>query len=336
MGNFTVRPFRPAWWLRGGHAQTIGGRFLRRRLSLDLRRERLETPDGDFVDLDFGPEAPGRRDAPLVVILHGLEGGSRSGYALATLRSLREWGAQGVVLNFRSCGGEMNRLPRFYHAGDTADLEHVLGWLAERRPDAPLGAIGFSLGGNVLLKYLGERGGAARQRLRAAAAVSVPFDLAAGADRLERGMGRIYTAWFMRNLMRKSRAKAATIGDRCDLEALSRARTLREFDDRATAPLHGFRDAGHYYAESSSAGYLHGIRVPTLLLHSLDDPFLPADAVPRGVADSNPQLTEAFTARGGHVGFVGGQPWAPELWAEREAARFVTAHLRCPEAKVQG
>ncbi|HEX2191032.1 MAG TPA: hydrolase, partial [Longimicrobiaceae bacterium] len=197
--------------------------------------------------------------------------------------------------------------------------------LAERWPGAPLGAVGFSLGGNVLLKYLGECGDAALPR--AAVAVSVPFDLAAGAASLERGMGRLYTGRFLRTLRRKYRDKRELVGDVVDGARVLAARTFREFDDAATAPLHGFRDAAHYYAASSSAGYLHGIRVPTLLLHSADDPFLPAEAIPRAAARENPFITAAFTEHGGHVGFVAGTPWAPEFWAEAEAARFLAARL---------
>lgn len=319
--------FHPAWWLPGAHAQTIGGRLLRRRLHVEFRRERLDTPDGDFVDLDFALVPGVSDDSPLVLVLHGLEGGSRSGYVLATLAALSRAGMRGVVLNFRSCSGELNRLPRFYHAGDTGDVEWVLEHLQLRFPHTRLAAIGFSLGGNVLLKYLGERGEDARRQVTAAVAVSVPFDLTAGANKLERGLGRVYAAWFMRNLLRKSRSKAALLRDRCDTQRLAGARTLREFDDIATAPLHGFRDASHYYAESSSARYLAGIRVPTLILHSVDDPFLPAGSVPRNAMCENPYLSEGITTSGGHVGFVGGSLWAPVFWAETEAVRFLATHL---------
>ncbi|MET0395566.1 MAG: hydrolase [Longimicrobiaceae bacterium] len=328
MPPFTPRPFRPAPGLRNPHAQTIGGRWLRPRDPLPLRRERVDTPDGDFLDLDFA-EAPGVSwEAPaaaVVVILHGLEGCSQSGYVLQTMRELAARGVRAAALNFRTCGGEPNRLARFYHSGETGDLGFVLRLLAGRWPDAPLGAVGFSLGGNVLLKYLGECGEGALPR--AAVAVSVPFDLAAGAASMERGMGRVYTARFLRTLRGKYRSKRPLIGDALDGRRVLSARTFREFDDAATAPLHGFRDADHYYAASSSARYLAGIRVPTLLLHSADDPFLPADAVPRAAARANPHITAAFTEHGGHVGFVAGTPWAPEFWAEAEAARFLGEQL---------
>lgn len=324
MPQFTPRPFRPAPGLGNPHAQTIGGRYLRPREPLPLRRERVDTPDGDFLDLDFG-EAPGvsweAADTPTVMILHGLEGCSQSGYVLQTMRELAGHGVRAAAMNFRTCGGEPNRLARFYHSGETGDVGFVLGLVAERYPGAPLGAVGFSLGGNVLLKYLGETGDASLAR--AAVAVSVPFDLGAGATSMERGMGRVYTARFLRTLRDKYLQKRPLIGDTVDGARVLSARTFREFDDAATAPLHGFRDAEHYYTASSSAHYLAGIRVPTLLLHSADDPFLPFEAIPRAAARDNPCITAAFTERGGHVGFVAGTPWAPEFWAEAEAARFL-------------
>lgn len=325
--RYSVRPFRPAPGLGNPHAQTIVGRYLRPREPVPFRRERVESPDGDFLDLDFA-QPPGvsweAGGAPVTVILHGLEGSSGSGYVLQTMRELAGRGIRAVAMNFRTCGGGPNRLARFYHSGETGDLGFVLRLLAERYPRAPLLAVGFSLGGNVLLKYLGESGDAAT--LRAAVAVSVPFDLAAGAGSMERGMGRVYTGRFLRTLRAKYLQKRPLIGDTVDHARVLAARTFREFDDAATAPLHGFRDADHYYATSSSAFYLAGIRVPTLLLHSADDPFLPADAVPRAAARENPCITAAFTERGGHVGFVAGTPWAPEFWAEAEAARFLAGH----------
>lgn len=323
---FETRSFRPAWWLRGRHAQTIGGKVFRPDLRIALERERLETPDGDFLDLDIAP-AP-RAGAPVVLVLHGLEGSARRRYMLVTYRELLARGLQPVGLNFRSCSGEPNRTPRFYHSGETDDLRYILGELAGRFPDTPIGAVGFSLGGNVLLKYLGEEG-AGEPYLTAAVAISVPYDLAEGCRRLESGlMGRVYTEYFMRNLRRKMEAKAALLEQHCDLAAVRRARTLREFDDAATAPLHGFRDAADYYERSSSARFLNGIRVPTLLLHAEDDPFLPSCGIPRDAARENPFLVAGLTERGGHVGFITGPvPWAVRFWAEEEAARFLGEQL---------
>lgn len=323
---FSPRPFRPAWWLPGPHGQTIGGRLLRPAGGVVYRRERVPTLDGDFLDLDHPrPPSGATRDASaLVLLLHGLGGCSESRYILETCRRLAEAGLAGLALNFRSCGGEPNRNRRFYHSGDTDDLDLVLRLLRNRHPEKRIGVIGYSLGGNVLLKYLGERGAAARGRVDAAAAASVPFDLAAGGRELERGVGRVYGHVFLRSLRRSVRTKAALHAHDYDLESLSAARTLRQFDDAVTAPVHGFRDAADYYRRSRSDRFLPGIRVPTLLLHSADDPFLPDRAIPRAAARENPWLVPAFTRRGGHLGFVAGtHPGRPRFWAEAEAVRFM-------------
>src|SRR5690606_16844416 len=235
-------------------------------------------------------------------------------------------GIQGVGLSFRSCSGEPNRAARLYHSGETGDIRFVLDHLAERLPGVARGAIGFSLGGNALLKLLGEEGDAARRWLETAVAVSVPYDLAAGAGHLERSaMGRFYTGLFVRSLQRKLEAKRALLAGKVDLARALRARTFREFDDAATAPLHGFADAAEYYRTSSSARYLEAIRIPTLLLHAEDDPFLPAHALPREAIARSPHLVPVITPRGGHVGFIGGPPWAPRVWAGAGAGRVLAA-----------
>ncbi|MFP3949211.1 MAG: YheT family hydrolase, partial [Longimicrobiales bacterium] len=234
-----------------------------------------------------------------------------------------------VGMNFRGCSGEPNRTVRFYHSGETGDIRHVLDELHRRFPGRPMGAVGFSLGGNVLLKYLGEVGedGDGERRVQAAVTVSVPFDLSAGADRLEEGpWGRFYSYYFLRMLRRKIRLKEALVTGHVDVaEALS-APTLRRFDDAATAPIHGFESAQDYYTRSSSAVFLSRIDTPTLLLQSRDDPFLPEAALPEDTMRRNPNLIAGITERGGHVGFVEGSPWAPSFWSEAEAARFL-AHL---------
>ena len=323
--TYRPRPFRPAPWLSGPHAQTLGGRLLRAGSSPVYRRERWSTPDGDFLDVDlaFDPGHGGDR-RPVVLVLHGLEGCSESGYVRTCCRRLRERGLRPVALNFRSCGGEPNRLPRFYHSGETADPAHALTRLRERWPGAPLGAVGFSLGGNALLKLMGERGREAADLVDAAVAVSVPYRLAAGAEALEEGMGRLYTAYFLRSLRRSVRAKVRQRGHDFDLDRLARADTLREFDDAFTAPVHGFEDAHDYYRRASAAGWLEGIRVPTLVVQARDDPFLPREALPERELRRHPWLAAAVHDGGGHVGFVEGTaPWRADFWAEREAARFL-------------
>lgn len=326
--GFHVRPFRPARLLANAHAQTIGGRFLRRAAPPRFERERIELPDGDFVDLDHVIASTLADDSPVVLLMHGLEGSARRGYAINTYRELAQRGVRTIGLNFRSCSGEPNRNPRFYHSGDTADIEHVLRLLAQRHPAAARGAIGFSLGGNALLKLLGELGEDAAPLVSAAVAVSVPYDLGAGADWLDRSrIGRIYTTRFIASLIAKAEAKATQLGSMCDLDRVRAARSFRDFDGAATAPIHGFADADDYYTRSSSMHYLHGIRVPTLLLHAADDPFLPAECFPHEQVSRNPRLTAVVTDAGGHVGFIEGTPWAPRFWAEEQAAVFLARAL---------
>jgi predicted alpha/beta-fold hydrolase len=325
---FVPRPFRPARWLPGAHGQTIAGRYLRERTGVHYRRERMETEDGDFVDLDWatvdGFELPAT--APLVLLVHGLEGSANSSYMLESCRALAQNGLRAVAMNFRSCSGEPNRALRFYHAGDTADLAAVLRHLRGRVADVAFGAMGFSLGANVLLKYLGERGDGSA--VRAAVGISVPFDLMAGAEYMDASfMGRKYTEVLLRSLRRKFAERAAEIGERCDAPRALGSRSFRDFDDAVTARLHGFLDVADYYGRSSSAQFLPSIRVPTLLVHAADDPFVPPHVIPRAAVEANPSLAAVFTEHGGHVGFIQGKPWAPEFWAEREGARFLAERL---------
>ena len=328
--GFRPAPFTPPPWLRGGHAQTVAGKFLRAEPDLPLEPLRIRTPDGDFLDLEVGPEpAP---HAPVVLLLHGLEGSTRRRYMRLAMLALLEAGVRPVGMNFRACSGTPNLRPRFYHSGETGDFRQVLATLREQMPGRAFGALGFSLGGNVLLRFLAEAGTgapAAPGSLGAAVAVSVPYDLAAAARMLGTGgMGRLYTHYFLKSLRTKVRAKRALLESTVDVEQALAARTLRDYDEAATAPLHGFRDAADYYRQASSGPVLGDIRVPTLLIHAADDPFLPADAVPAAAVERNPWLLGAFTRRGGHVGFISaGAPLRRRpFWAEAEAARYLS-HL---------
>lgn len=324
--TFRPRGFRPARWAIGRHAQTLGARLLRSPESPYVRRERLHTPDDDFLDIEWTAD-PGD-DAPVVLVMHGLEGSARRRYMRNMCRELVRAGMHVAALNFRGCSGEPNRLPHYYHSGKTDDPDFVLRTLRERYPDRRIAALGFSLGGNVLLKLLGERSDGGRGLVDAAVVISVPYDLAAGCALLERSlMGRFYTAYFMRSLQGKLRLKDGTLGEVLDLDAAMAARTIREFDDRVTAPLHGFQSAADYYEQSSSVRFLHGVGVPTLLLHAVDDPFLPPDFIPRREAEMNDLLLLALESRGGHVGFLEGSPRRPSFWAEEEGARFLARAL---------
>lgn len=286
--------------------------------------ETLELHDGDFVDLCW--TNPGR--GPIVAVFHGLEGGIGSHYARGILAAIQNAGWQGVFMHFRGCSRRLNRLPRSYHSGDTGDIAFLLNALRGRFPDARLAAVGFSLGGNALLKYLGEAPG--RKILSAAAAVSVPFDLAAGADRLSRGFSRLYQRHLLRRLQNKiidkfkSTAVPALPGVRNGIRSLN---TFRRFDDAVTAPLHGFAGVNDYYLRSSCRGYLRGIEVPTLIIHARDDPFLTAAAIPDAPELAN-CVTVELCGSGGHVGFVGGRtPWAPRYWLEQRIPEFLREHL---------
>jgi predicted alpha/beta-fold hydrolase len=286
--------------------------------------------DGDFVDLDW-LEAPGAAGAPLLLVLHGLEGSARSHYAQGLVGEAAALGWRAVVLNFRSCSGELNRLPKFYHSGDTADLDAIVRRLHEEAPEVRLGVVGVSLGGNVLLKWLGEQGDAAPP-LAGAVAISVPFDLAACARVLDRGFERaVYTRNFLRTMRRKVTLKARIHPDFVDVTAVRRARTFSEYDAVVTAPLNGFADALDYWTRASSAPYLGRVRRPTLLINARDDPFVPPSALPDPA--TLPSCVEVeFPARGGHVGFIDGRwPWRVGSWAERRAIEFLGPRLEDAE-----
>ncbi len=282
--------------------------------------------DGDFVDLDW---LEGQPEAPLVVVLHGLEGSVRSHYVVGLLGEAAARGWRGVVLNFRSCSGELNRLPRFYHSGETSDLDAVIVRLLEREPELRIGIVGVSLGGNVLLKWLGEREQDAPKQVVGAAAISVPFDLGASARALGRGFPRVvYTKQFLRTMKDKVAAKAERFPGFVDVAAARRARTFAEYDRAVTAPLNGFADEVDYWTRASSGPYLARIRRPALLISALDDPLVPAESLPDPRALPDGVIAE-FVDRGGHVGFVEGRwPWRVRSWAERRAMEFLVEVLR--------
>ncbi|MFP4080785.1 MAG: hydrolase [Ectothiorhodospira sp.] len=309
--------FQPTRWLPGAHLQTIVPALLRPRVQLPLRRERLELPDGDFLDLDWAPPAEG----PVILLLHGLEGSSRSPYAAGLMRCLHQSGFQGLTLHFRGCSGEPNRLARSYYAGDTGDIRHVVEVLKRRLPDRPLGAVGVSLGGNALLKWLGECGEATP--LTAAAALSVPFDLDDAARRMEQGASRLYQRYLLTRLKRALARKARRMPLPVDPAAARRAHTFRTFDDAVTAPLHGFTGVDDYYARCSCRPYLQGIRTPTLILHARNDPFMTPRVIPT-MPELSGTVRLELTDVGGHAGFVEG--WG-RYWHERRIPAWFDAMI---------
>jgi predicted alpha/beta-fold hydrolase len=291
-----------------------------------FERERVETPDGDFIDIDWAPD-PGP-ESPVVLVLHGLEGSSHRRYVRSVCRSLLRHRIRPVAMNFRGCSGEPNRSLRFYHSGETSDPASIVELIRARHPGRRVGAMGFSLGGNVVLKMLGERPDGGRGLLDAAVAMSVPYDLAAGCDLLQRSrMGRLYSEYFLRSLREKIAGKRERLGGVLDLEAVDAARTIRDFDEHVTAPLNDFESASAYYEACSSAGFLEGVGVPTLLLHARNDPFLPEHAIPEERARLNPWLQWVMEDGGGHVGFLEGSPWAPRFWADEASADFLARAL---------
>lgn len=319
--------YEPAWWLPNPHFQTIWGKFLRRAPVQPTALERVDTPDGDFLDLHHlsGPE-----DAPILVLLHGLEGGIHSHYIQGLLGDAKSRGWKATVIIFRSCGPEMNRTRRSYHSGETTDLELVISHLVRRYPSSPLLLAGASLGGNVLLKYLGEQGRGIRQNVKGAVAVSVPFDLGRASRHIGKGFARIYQRHFLRSLRRKAQTKIDRYPDMLPREHVARAATLFDFDDVFTAPVHGFAGADDYYGQSSSLRFIDQISINTLLLSAADDPFLPAQVLDevREVAQRNACIRLEFTDHGGHVGFVGGRsPLSSTYYLETRTGDFLAQQL---------
>ena len=323
-----MQPYRAPLWLRGGHLQTIYASALMPRARVAYRRERWDTPDGDFIDLDWveqdrGLRIEGRGEAPLVVLFHGLEGSSGSHYARALMAALGEHGMRGVVVHFRGCSGEPNRLPRAYHSGDVQEIEWILRRLRAQNAGAPLFAVGVSLGGNALLKWLGETGASAMTVVDRAAAVSAPVNLMISGDALGTGFNLIYTRNFLMTLKRKALDKHALYPDLFDAARLRAASTLREFDDLVTAPLHGYRNTDDYWTRASSKPGLRDVRVPTLVLNARNDPFLPASALP-GAGEVSAAVTLEQPEQGGHVGFVTG-PFPGTSWLPQRVLEFFDA-----------
>lgn len=318
--------FRPAWWLKNPHAQTLYP-TLRRRVSMpEYSLERLELADGDFLDLAWA-NANKSCEAPLVILLHGLGGGMNSPYVAGLMQAFNARGWRTALLYFRGASPEPNRLARAYHSGETADLNYVLRLLAAREPQTSKAVVGVSLGGNVLLKWLGEQG--AQSLIDAAVAVSVPFQLHIAADRLSRGFSRVY----QRQLLRKLKAifaekRQCFTNDLMPiLEAMAHCQCFWTFDDCVTAPLHGFSHVHAYYREASSRRYLSNIATKTLIIHAVDDPFMTPEAIPRA-SELPAEVSLELSKAGGHVGFISGRfPGLPHYWLEERIPHFLQTFL---------
>lgn len=318
--------FKPAWWLANSHAQTLYSTLTRRVKSSIDSQERFELPDGDFVDLAWAVNGL-PKDAPLVILLHGLGGDADSTYVAGLLRTFNQCGWRGVLMHFRGASHEPNRLPRAYHSGDTGDVHCLLQALAEREPHTKKAIVGVSLGGNVLLKWLGEQG--SQSLVHAAVAISVPFQLASVADRINQGFSRFYQAYLLRRLRRVFARKLEKHGDTLpaaihDLDAL---KCFWTFDEHVTAPLHSYPHVHAYYREASSRQYLIHIKTPTLIIHALDDPFMTPDVLPRE-EELSKDIRFELSKKGGHVGFISGCiPGRPIYWLDQRIPRFLHDYL---------
>lgn len=314
--------FKPAWWLTNPHAQTMYSTIIQRPAAAIDHYERLELPDGDFIDLAWATNGLSH-DTSLVLLLHGIGGNVHSAYVAGLLRAFNHAGYRGVLMHFRGASHDTNRLPRVYHSGETGDLTYVLEYLHRREPDTKKAVVGVSLGGNVLLKWLGEMG--AQSLIQAAVAVSVPFQLEMVAERLNKGFSRIYQARILRMMRSVYSKKLDLVNTQLPLSEreLRSLKTILAFDDRITAPLHGFKNGLSYYQETSSRQYLGGIATPALIIHALDDPFMIPQAIPE-VKELSNHITMELSRHGGHVGFISSDSLGRvQYWLEERIPEFL-------------
>lgn len=307
-------------WLPGGHLQTIYPATCIAKPKVAYRRERWPTPDGDFIDIDF---IDGKPDRPFIVLFHGLEGSSDSHYARSLMARVAALGWSGAVPHFRGCSGELNHAPRFYHSGDANEVDWIVRRLVgeRKKPGTKFYVAGVSLGGNALLRWLGESQHQA-EIVDAACAISAPLDLAGGGAALSRGLNMIYTRVFLQTLKPKCLQKLKQFPGLFDRDIMLRARNLYEFDNIVTAPLHGYRDTDDYWHRASAKHVLSDITVPTLVLNAKNDPFLPAHHLPR---TASPTVTLEYPEHGGHVGFAVGGPPGRIDWLPQRILNFLRA-----------
>ncbi len=317
-----VPPYRAPNWLAGGHAQTIWPYFVARP-DVQYRRERVITPDGDFWDFDWSDAAAGNAMAPLVVVFHGLEGGSGSHYARTLMTALALIGWRGVIPHFRGCSGEPNMKPRAYHSGDHEEVGAMLAAIRVRvGNDVATYAVGVSLGGSALLNWLGRQGSLAATLITAAASVSAPLDLTIAGVEIGRGLNQIYAWHFLDTLKPKGRVMARRFPGLLDETRLRHVRTMYDFDDVVTAPLHGFTGTADYWRRASSKPWLPHVAVPTLVLNAKNDPFIPPSSLP-GPADVSREVVLEQPAEGGHAGFLEGSFPGRHTWLPRRLLQFL-------------
>ncbi|MBU2877516.1 hydrolase [Aliiglaciecola lipolytica] len=316
--------FKAPFWAKNRHVQTLWPRFIQRRRPLALRVEKLKLPDSDSVKVVWGQPESQENNKGIAVLFHGLEGSVKSHYANDLMAELQSQGWQTVLMHFRGCGGELNTTPRAYHSGETEDASYFMAWLDKKFPDLPKVAIGFSLGANMLLKFLGET--PAQKFLKAAVAVSTPFKLAECADSINHGFSKVYQRYLLKSMVKTLRSKMRLIDYKglipIDDKKVAKLANFRDFDQNVTAPLHGFADAEDYYQKCSAISFLKHIETPTLVLHSIDDPFMNEAVLPKEHELSDAVQLE-LSDTGGHVGFLQGTPWKPNIWFHKRISDFI-------------
>lgn len=316
-----ISEFVPAWWLRNPHLQTLWGSMLRTPIEICTRRERLELPDNDFLDLDWLEPSDNNPNRPIILILHGLGGNINSHYAKAILLAVQNQGWNAVFMHYRGCSGAPNRTFVSYHSGFTADVEYVISVIQQRYPRNPLAAIGYSLGGSILLNWLGKM--RHQSPLITAVAISVPFVLEKSANRILNGFSRLYQ-WHMLKVLRHTVLhKFEHINGPIDLTHLDELTTFWEFDTFVTAPLHGFKNAEDYYEQASCRKRLPFITNPVLIIHAEDDPFMSPEVIPEEKELAGNTVLE-ISKMGGHVGFITGTiPGSAEYWLENRIVEYL-------------
>jgi len=308
--------FKPAWWLRSPHLQTLWPVFFKKRHKLKLLSEQVELDDGDFLDICWSEQQSDK----VVLVLHGLEGSISSHYINGVIYQIEQSGYQPVLMCFRGCSGHLNRLPRAYHSGETGDLAFIVDHIKNKTGNYPYAAVGYSLGANVLLKWLGETG--ENNPLKKAVAVSVPFRLQDAAKRLEKGVSKMYREHLLRSLRKTYTDKFNKIKSPLNVD-VEQLKSFWDYDDKVTAPLHGFSGAQEYYDKCSSRQFLKNIDVATMIVHSADDPFMFTETAP-GVGELNKNIDFLMTTHGGHVGFVAGVfPFFTDYWCENKIKEFL-------------
>jgi predicted alpha/beta-fold hydrolase len=320
-GEIFESVFSPPWWAKNRHIQTIFPRFIQKRAKLDYRKEKLPLPDGDFVNLIWAGDV--QKSSGLIAMFHGLEGSIRSHYTNDMAANFVKQGYAVVLMHFRGCGGEQNTTPRAYHSGETEDAWYFLNWLEQKFPDTRKVAMGFSLGANMLLKLLSEQ---PKQRIiKAAMAVSTPFNLALCANSISQGFSKVYQAYLLKSMVNNLLIKMRNMDYGQLLKVtesqIKQFKSFREFDEHITAPLHGFEGADDYYQKCSAQNFLKAIATPTLVVHAKDDPFMHSSIVP-DVKTLSPKVCLELSEKGGHVGFMQGTPWRPEIWIQQRANDF--------------